>query len=93
MSLTKSKYRKLGLKIVSLQENFSCTPKKPSMVEERKNYREDDSINMLFEQALMTTKGRNDGEFSPNPSMSVDNNMHVSIKRTLWRDLVFQGTS
>jgi hypothetical protein len=37
MSLTRSKYRKLGLNLVSLEENFFGTPKKPSMAEENKN--------------------------------------------------------
>jgi hypothetical protein len=42
----------LGLEIVSLEENFSHMPKKPSMEEEKKNDREDNSITMLLEQAL-----------------------------------------
>jgi hypothetical protein len=33
MSLMRSEYSKLGLELVSLEENFSHTPKKPSMVE------------------------------------------------------------
>jgi hypothetical protein len=33
MSPTRSEYRKLGLKLVSLEENRSRTPKKPSMAE------------------------------------------------------------
>jgi hypothetical protein len=52
MSPTRSEYRKLGLELVSLEENHSCAPKKPSMAEENKNFREDNSINMLLEQAL-----------------------------------------
>jgi hypothetical protein len=43
----RSKYRKLGLELVSLEENFSRTPKKPSMVEENKNDRAEDSINLV----------------------------------------------
>jgi hypothetical protein len=46
-------YSKLGLKLVSLEENLSLTPKKPSMVEEKKNNGADDPINLLLEQALM----------------------------------------
>jgi hypothetical protein len=42
----------LGFDLVSLEENLSRTPKKPSMVEEKKNDRADNSINMLLEQAL-----------------------------------------
>jgi hypothetical protein len=52
MSPTRSEYRKLGLELVSLEENLSHTPKKPSMVEEKKNDGADDSINLLLEQAL-----------------------------------------
>ena len=52
MSPTRSEYRNLSLKIVSLEKNCSRTPKKPSMVEEKKNNRADDYINLLLEQAL-----------------------------------------
>jgi hypothetical protein len=53
MSSTRSKYSKLGLELLSLQENRSRNPKKPSMVEENKYDRPEDSIIVLFEQALM----------------------------------------
>jgi hypothetical protein len=52
MSPKRSEYSKLGLNLVSLEENHSLMPKKPSMVEEKKNNGEDDSINLLLEQAL-----------------------------------------
>jgi hypothetical protein len=52
MSPTRSEYRKLGLELVSLEYNLSRTPKKPSMVEEKKNDGADDPINLLLEQAL-----------------------------------------
>jgi hypothetical protein len=52
MSLTRSEYSKLGLDLVSLEDNRSRTPKKPSMVEENKNDGADDPINLLLEQAL-----------------------------------------
>jgi hypothetical protein len=52
MSPTRSEYRKLGLELVSLEENLSRMPKKPSMVEENKNDGAEDSINLLLEQAL-----------------------------------------
>jgi hypothetical protein len=52
MSLTRYEYRKLGLEHVSLEDNFSHTPKKPSMVEEKKNDGADDPISLLLEQAL-----------------------------------------
>ena len=52
MSLTRSEYRKLGLDLVSPEDNRSHTLKKHSMVEENKNNGEKDSINMFLEQAL-----------------------------------------
>jgi hypothetical protein len=52
MSPTRSKYRKVGLEIVSLEYNHSHTSKKPSMEKEKKNDRAGDSINLLLEQAL-----------------------------------------
>ena len=48
----RSEYRNLGLELVSLEENHSCTPKEPSMAEEKKNDGEGDPINLLLEQAL-----------------------------------------
>jgi hypothetical protein len=52
MSPTRSEYRKLGLELVSLEDNHSRTPKKPSMAEENKNDGADDPISLLLEQAL-----------------------------------------
>jgi hypothetical protein len=52
MSPTTSEYRKLGLELVSLEENISRTHKKPSMVGEKRNEGAKDSSNMLLEQAL-----------------------------------------
>jgi hypothetical protein len=52
MSSMRSKYSQLGLEFVSLEDNQSHTPKKPLMVVEKKNDREEDSINMLLDQAL-----------------------------------------
>ena len=49
MSLTKSEYSKLGLELSSLKENRSRTPKKPSMVEEKKNDEANDPISLLLE--------------------------------------------
>jgi hypothetical protein len=53
MSPTRSEYNQLGLELVSLEENHSRTPKKPSMAVEKKNGKAKDSINMLLEQALV----------------------------------------
>jgi hypothetical protein len=52
MSPTRPEYRKLGLELVSLEENHSLTPKKPSMEEENKNDGADNPISLLLEQAL-----------------------------------------
>jgi hypothetical protein len=52
MSPTRPKYSKLGLELVSLEDNHSRTPKKPSMAEEKKNNGADDPISLLLEQAL-----------------------------------------
>jgi hypothetical protein len=52
MSPTRSEYSKLGLDLVSLEDNRSRTPKKPSMAEEKKNDGADDPISLLLEQAL-----------------------------------------
>jgi hypothetical protein len=56
MSPTRSEYSKLGLEILSLEDNHSRTPKKPSMEEEKKNDGADDPINLLLEQALTRQK-------------------------------------
>jgi hypothetical protein len=52
MSPKRSEYRKLGIELVSLKDNISHIPKKPSMAKENKSDRAYDSINMLLEQAL-----------------------------------------
>ena len=48
----RSEYRKLGINLVSLEDNHSHTPKKPSMAEEKKNDRADDPISLLLEKDL-----------------------------------------
>jgi hypothetical protein len=52
MSLTRPKYRKLGLDLFYIEENHSCTAKKPSMEEEKKNDEVEYFINLLLEKAL-----------------------------------------
>jgi hypothetical protein len=51
MSPMRYEYSKLGLEIVSLEDNCSHMPKKPSMERKEKNG-EEDSINLLLEKAL-----------------------------------------
>ena len=64
MSPTRFDYSKLGLEIVSLDDNRSRTPKKPSMAEEKKNDGANDSINLLLEQALMRQRDEMMDNFS-----------------------------
>jgi hypothetical protein len=52
MSPTRSKYSKWDLELVSLEDNHSHTPKKPSMAEENKNNGGEDPISLLLEKAL-----------------------------------------
>jgi hypothetical protein len=52
MSPMMFEYSKLGLDLVSLEDNLSRTPKKPSMEEEKKSDGADDPINLLLEQTL-----------------------------------------
>ena len=52
MSPMMYEYSKLGLKLVSLEDNHSSTLKKPAMTKEKKKGREYDSINWLLKQAL-----------------------------------------
>ena len=53
MSPTRSEYNKLGLELVSLEDNHSRTPKKPSMAEEKKNDGANNPISLLLEKAFM----------------------------------------
>jgi hypothetical protein len=64
ISPTKSKYNELGLKLFSLEENRSHTPKKPSMAEEKKNDGADDPISLLLEQALTRQRDKMMENFS-----------------------------
>jgi hypothetical protein len=59
----RSEYSQLGLDLVSLEENHSNMPKKPSMVAE-KNGREEYSIKMLLEQALARQRDKMMENFS-----------------------------
>ena len=53
MSSMRFEYSQLGLEIVSLEENHSRMPKKPSVVAEKKNGKAEYFIDMLLEQALV----------------------------------------
>jgi hypothetical protein len=60
----RSEYRKLSIDLVSLEENHSRMPKKPSMTEENKNNGAYDIINLLLEQALMRQRDKMMENFS-----------------------------
>jgi hypothetical protein len=48
----RSRYRYLGLYIVSLEEKYSHPPNKPPMVKENRDKRGGDPIKLLLEEAL-----------------------------------------
>jgi hypothetical protein len=52
MSLMRSGYRDLGLEIDSLKGNLSLQPKRPPMVEERRDDRVGDPFKMFLKEAL-----------------------------------------
>jgi hypothetical protein len=52
MSPTWSRYRELGLELVSLEENFSRMPKKPPMASENKDNGTGDPFKMLLKESL-----------------------------------------
>jgi hypothetical protein len=52
LSLTRSGYRDLGLKIVTLEDNHSLHPKKPLMGEENRNEVEEDPIKLFLMESL-----------------------------------------
>jgi hypothetical protein len=92
MSPTSSKYRKLGLDLVSLEENLSLTPKKPSMVEEKKNDEANDPISLLLEQALTQQRDEMMANFSHILQCLLIASGASSSRWPLWRHLAFQGT-
>jgi hypothetical protein len=58
MSPTRSKYKELGLELVSLEDKSSCTPKRPLMAGEKKDDGTGDPFKMLIEESL--TQQRNE---------------------------------
>jgi hypothetical protein len=62
----RSRYRELGLKLVSLEENFSCHPKKPPMVEEKRYVGAEDPIKLLLVEALVKQRNETLENFSQN---------------------------
>jgi hypothetical protein len=83
MSPTRSEYSKLGLELVSLEDNLSRTPKKPSMVEEKKNDGADDPINLLLEQALTRQRDEMMENFAHILKMPADSIRHLHQATTL----------
>jgi hypothetical protein len=93
MSPSRFEYSKLGLDLFSLEYNLSYMPKKPSMEEEKKNGGADDSINLLLEKALTRQMDEMMENFSHILQCLSDRNMHIFIKKLLWKHLSFQGTT
>jgi hypothetical protein len=89
MSLTRSEYRKLGLELVSLEDNLSHTPKKPSMAEEKKNNGVDDPISLFLEQALMRQRDKMMEIFSHIIQRLLIEIGAYSSNDQLWRHLSF----
>ena len=58
MSPTRSKYKELGLELVSLEDKSSRTPKRPLMEGEKKDDRIGDPFKLLIEESL--TQQRNE---------------------------------
>jgi hypothetical protein len=52
MSSMRSGYKELGLDIFSLEEKFSHSPNKLTMVEEKREYEVGDPIKLLLKEAL-----------------------------------------
>jgi hypothetical protein len=52
MSPTRLGYRDLGLELVSLRDDYSHQPKRPPMVEEKRDDRVGDPFKTLLEEAL-----------------------------------------
>jgi hypothetical protein len=52
MSPTKSKYKELGLELVSLEDKISRTPKRPLMAGEKKDDGTRDPFKLLIEESL-----------------------------------------
>jgi hypothetical protein len=93
MSPTRSEYNKLGLEIVSIENNHSHTPKKPYMEDEKKNNGEKDSINLLLDEALVRQRDEMIKNFSHILQCLSITTGDIFIKRPLWRNLSLQGKS
>jgi hypothetical protein len=51
-ALTRSAHRELGIELVSLKENHSHTPKRPSMVEEKRDDGTRDPFKLFLKESL-----------------------------------------
>jgi hypothetical protein len=58
MSPTRLGYKELGLKLVSLEEKISHTPKQPSMAGEKKDDRTKYPFKLLLEEALVRQRNK-----------------------------------
>jgi hypothetical protein len=60
---TRSGYRELGLELVSLEDNSSRQPKRPPMVEEKKNEGVEDPIKLFLAKSLTQQRNEIMGNF------------------------------
>ena len=58
MSPTRLEYKELGLKLVSLEEKSSCTPKRPIIEGEKKDDGIGDPFKLLIEETLMQQRNK-----------------------------------
>jgi hypothetical protein len=55
---TRSRYRELGLELILLEDNYSCQPKRPPMVEEKRDDKAGDPFKTLLEEALVRQRNK-----------------------------------
>jgi hypothetical protein len=62
----------LGLELVFIEDNFSHHPKRPPMVEEKRDDEVGDPFKTLLEEALMRQRNGMMDKFCSNPSKTTD---------------------
>jgi hypothetical protein len=87
----KSRYRELGLELVSLGDNHSFQPKHPPLVEEKGDDR--NIYFQYFSRAIShTTKEREDGQLHPDPSTIANDGRGTLNKHPFQRCDTLLGT-
>jgi hypothetical protein len=88
-----SRYRKLGLEIISLEEDHSHRTKHLPIVEENIDDKVEYPFKLFLEEALNATKEHDEGQFHPNPWTTTNDNQGIFNKQPFWRCDTLQGTS